>query len=126
MGLLVSVDAPKPLLNAGGIPGDVVVDRGPAELQVDALAGSICRHHEATPGAEFFNLGFSLRVRHSPVDVRHFPGIAQSFKTPYQEVHGVPVFGEDEELLSFESFILNDLTQLLELGLFSGFEYSSG
>ena len=42
--LAVAVDAPHALLQAHGIPGDVVVDHEPAELQVDALAGSLGGH----------------------------------------------------------------------------------
>ena len=37
--LAVAVDAAHALLQPDGVPGDVVVDHQPAELQVDAFAG---------------------------------------------------------------------------------------
>ncbi len=40
--LLVAVDAAHALLEPGGVPGDVVVDHQPAELQIDAFAGRCC------------------------------------------------------------------------------------
>jgi hypothetical protein len=39
--LAVAVDAAHALLQAHRVPGDVVVDHQPAELQVDALAGGL-------------------------------------------------------------------------------------
>src|SRR5947208_1904576 len=42
MFLAIAVDAAHALFEADRVPGDVVVDHEPAELQVDALARGLC------------------------------------------------------------------------------------
>jgi hypothetical protein len=42
-----AVNAPKALLKAVGVPGEIIVDHQVRPLQVDTLAGSVGRHQHA-------------------------------------------------------------------------------
>ena len=59
--LAVAVDAPHALLQAHRVPGDVVVDHEPAELEVDALAGRLGRDQHLAVLAELA-LGVDARA----------------------------------------------------------------
>src|SRR5205807_1339351 len=65
-----TVDAAHALLQPHRVPGDVVVDHQPAELQVDALTGGLGRHHHLTVLAELA-LGVDARARRVAVADLH-------------------------------------------------------
>ena len=116
--LAVAVNPAHPLLQPRRVPGDVVVDHQPAELQVDALAGRVGGDHVA--GAvrppEGRRLALPFPPVHAAVDLRGMAPVAKPFQAPHQVVHGVPVFAEDEPLLVLPFGILQHLAELLELG----------
>ena len=53
-------------------------------------------------------------------------GVAQPFDAPHQEVHGVPVLGEDEPLVVYVERVFEHLAQLLELGFVPGGDERAG
>ena len=73
MGLAVPVDTAHPLLEAGRVPREVVVDHEPAELEVDTLSGSV-RSDEVVGAAiarratEELDLPLTLPVVHAAMD----------------------------------------------------------
>ena len=120
------MDAAHALFQAGGVPGDVVVDHQPAELEIDALAGGVGGDETAGPAfgfrlAEEFHLPLTLLVGHAAVDQGDSPGEAEALKSPNQETGGVAMLGEDDQLFAGELRVAQDALQLLELGLLSGF-----
>ncbi len=89
VGLTVPVGPPHPLLEPGRVPGDVVVHRDPAELEVDPLSRGIRGHQEGGAplrrrSAEALDLGLALPVVHSAVDLGHPAGEAQALQAPDQ------------------------------------------
>ena len=109
--LAVAVDAAHALLQAHGIPRDVVIDHQPAELQVDAFAGGL-GGDEHLGGLPEFPLGedaaagrVAVADLHSAVNLGEGqPPLAQlaeraAFPSVASEViERVLVFGEDEQL----------------------------
>ena len=109
--LAVAVDAAHALLEADGIPGDVVVDHEPAELEVDAFARRLGGHQDLAVLAELA-LGVDARARrvavadlHAAVDLRDGEApLAELAQRPAvlavagQVVERVLVLGEDEQL----------------------------
>src|SRR5439155_1184988 len=80
------------------------------------------RDHDGGPAlcyllAEEAHLLVPLLVRHATVNPRNLPGEAQGLKTHDQELQGIPMLGEDEELFALERGIAHEATQLLEFGL---------
>ena len=101
-----AVDAAQPLLEAGRVPGQVVVDHQVAELEVDAFAGRLRRHANLTAGPEVLLRLFAIARVHPAVD---FAGrIAPGFEMVPQVVQRVAVLGKDEQLAP-------SVLQLLEL-----------
>ena len=108
--LAVAVDAAHALLQADGVPGDVVVDHEPAELEVDAFARRLGGHQDLGLLAEL-PLGVDAgagRVAvadlHAAVDLRDreapLPQLAQRptvLAVAGQVVERVLVLGEDEQ-----------------------------
>src|SRR5690606_32849010 len=68
--LAVAMDAPHALLEAHGVPRDVVVDHQPTELEVDAFASSL-RGDEHLAVLAKLALGIDPRVRRVPVADGH-------------------------------------------------------
>ena len=71
--LTIAVDAAHALFQAGRIPGDVVIDHDPAELEVDPLGRRVGADHEtrapfAAGLAEALDLLLALGVVHAAVD----------------------------------------------------------
>ena len=64
-----AVDAAEALLQAGRVPGQVVIDHQPAELQVDAFAGCLGRHADLLLGAELLLGALPLVRVHAAVDL---------------------------------------------------------
>ena len=103
--LPVAVDASHPLLQAVGIPGDVVVDHQRAELQVDALTRGLGRHHNLRPVAEgVFGLDAGVHIQRT-VDGHHvvtplaqFAQRVLSLAGPGQILQRVLELGEDQQL----------------------------
>ena len=122
--LAVAMDAAHPLLQPRRIPGDVVVHHQPAELQVDPLAGGVGRHQVA--GAAFrdgaakeLDLPVALPIGQAAVNERNATGEAEAFQPAHQELRGVAMLGEDDQLLVPEARIAEHLPQRVELGLVS-------
>ena len=121
--LLVAMDATHPLLKAGRVPRDVVVDHQVAELQIDALASGVGGDQEAgaVGSAKAGHLLFAFRPSHAAVDGGHLIGVAETFNAADKEIHGVSVFGEDQPLLSFGAGCEGAVTVLGVLGVFQHF-----
>jgi hypothetical protein len=120
--LAEAVDAAHALLQPRGIPGDVVVDHPPAELQVDALARRVGGDQEARPAffeqpAEARHLALALLEIHAAVDARDLLGVAQALQSAHQELQGVAVLSEDDQLLVGIPGVAQHLAQLEELRL---------
>ena len=137
--LAVTVDAAHALFQPHWIPGNVVVNHEPAELQVYAFPGGF-RSHEHLGGLAEFALGPDSGVRrvavtnfHGAVDLGHtqaplhqfaqrpaFPSITR------QKIERVLMLGEDEQLhlRVFEDTVIGDqFAQLDQLGFdFSFFQ----
>ncbi len=124
--LAVAMDTAHSLLQTDGVPGDVVVDHQPAELEVDALAGCLGGHHhlgavsvtEDPLGMEARAWGIAVTDLHAAVDL----GDAQAplGEPIYQVVKGVLVLGEDQELgrgVLEHTLIGDHVAKLHELGL---------
>ena len=122
--LAVAVDAAHALLQAGGVPRDVVVGHQGAELQVDALPGGVRGDQVAgaVGAAEALHLPLPLRPGHAAVNLRHPPGVAQPLQAAHQIVQGVPMLGEDQPLLLSAARRLQHFPQLLELGFIAGIQ----
>ena len=111
MFLAVAVDAADPLLQPDGVPGDVVVDHQPAELQVDAFAGRLGGDEHLGRLAELA-LGVDARSRRVAVADLHAAVDLGDGQAPLAElaeraavaavagevVERVLVLGEDEQL----------------------------
>ena len=63
-----AMDAAKPLLQARGVPRQVVVDHQPAELKVDAFAGRFGGDADLLRGAELLLGALALVRIHAAVD----------------------------------------------------------
>ena len=57
-----AVDTPEPLFKPGRVPGQVVIDHQPAELEVDPLAGRLGRDADLLLGAELLLGASSVRA----------------------------------------------------------------
>ncbi len=75
--LAVAVDAAHALLQPDGVPGDVVVDHEPAELEVDAFAGGLGGDQHLGASSRKLALGVDARAGrvavadlHAAVDLR--------------------------------------------------------
>ena len=124
--LPVAVDAPHPLFEARRVPGHVVVRHQPAELEIDALARGVGGDQVAGPAPvrrtpEQLDLGFPLAIVEPAMDEGDLPGESEPFQSAHQELRGVAVLGEDDELLLREGGIGHDRAQLLEFGVLAGF-----
>ncbi len=95
--LTVTVDAAHPLLQPSGVPGQIVVEHQVAELQIDALAGSLGGHHHLFLVMKD-SLGLvALLGRHRPINSSH----AQTppHQVFHQVIESVLRLGEDKQLL---------------------------
>ena len=109
--LAVAVDAAHPLFEPDGVPGDVVVDHEPAELEVDAFARRLGGHQDLGLVAELlFRIDagagcVAVADLHAAVDLRDGkPPLAElAQRTAFLAVGGevvqrLLVLGEDQEL----------------------------
>jgi len=116
------VDAAHPLLQPRRVPGDVVVDHQPAELEVHALARGVGADQVLGSAvgvwrAEQLHLAVALDVVHAAMQPRHLAGEADRLQPVGQVICRVAVLGEHEHLLVAEPRVPHGLQQLLELGL---------
>ena len=96
--LAVAVDAAHALLEAVGVPGDVIVDHEGAELEVDALPARLGGDHHLRLLAELV-LGSDALVE----VLATMQGDHRQAPTPQplgQVIEGLPRLGEDEHLLA--------------------------
>ena len=123
--LPVAVDAPHALLEAVGVPGDVVVEEDVADLQVDPLAGRLGRREYLHRALAELLLGVKPRARlvprtrlHAAVDDRHLETPRVEFLD--EVVERVPELGEEDQPLVRpveESLAPQEFFELGELGL---------
>ena len=102
LGLADAVDAAETLLEAVGVPGQVVVDHEVGALEVDALAGGVGGEEDAhlRVVAEGFFGGVALLPAQSAVDGDDGLFASQSTGDAcMQIVEGIAVFGEDDQFL---------------------------
>ena len=127
------MDASHALLQPHRVPGDVVVDHEPAELEVDALPCCLGRHQhlgrlpEGPLGIDAGAGGVAVADLHAAVDLGD--GEAPGFELADQVVEGVLVLGEDQELhlgVAEDPLLGDHVLELGELGLdLAGFEHLS-
>ncbi len=117
LGLTDAVDAPHALLQAVGVPGDVVVHHQVAELEVDALPGCLGGDHDLRVLAKGALLLDALGELHAAVDHGDVEVLGEVLN---EVVERVAVLGEDQQLLAaivLEALRVDDLEQLGELVL---------
>ena len=100
--LAVAMDTTHALLKPRGIPGHVVVDHHPAELQIDALGRRVGADHEPRPAlgdglAELLDLLLTLAVVHPAVDLSDLAGVPHAVEASDKERERVTVLGEDNQ-----------------------------
>ena len=101
LGLADAVDAAEALLEAVGIPGQVVVDHEVGALEVDAFAGGVVRDHDQDRRVvqEGRHRGLSRLAGEAAVDLDHGLGAAEPGADPVGEVsERVARLGEDDQL----------------------------
>ncbi len=111
--LPVAVDAPHALFQSGRIPGDIVVDHQPADLEIDALTSRVGCHQVGCAALRHWspegrNLLFALLVVHAAVNLRNLFCEPHAFQATHQEIQRVAVFGEDDKLLMLVIRIAQD------------------
>ncbi len=102
LGLADAVDAAEPLLEAVGVPRQVVIDHQVGPLEVDALARGVRGEQHLHLGVvlERFLRLHPLLAAHSAVNDDHgLLAAEQRGDAGLQVVQGVPMLGEDDELL---------------------------
>ena len=103
LGLADAVDAAEALLEAVGVPGQVVVDHQVGALEVDALAGGVGGQQDLHLGIvpEGFLRLHALLAAHAAVD-RHdgLRAAEERRDAALQVVQRVAVLGEDDQLLA--------------------------
>src|SRR5579875_548223 len=125
VGLFVAMDTAHALLQPRRIPWDVVVDHQPAgALQVDAFPRGVGADHISRAAVngwlvEEGYLFLTLQVVHRAVNSGDAAGKAHRFETLDDEVQGIAVLGEDEDLLIAPSRVSNYFAEFLELGVFA-------
>ncbi len=126
--LAVAVDAPQALLETRRVPGDVVVDHQPAELQVDPLAGRVGGDEEAVAAgpAEAVDLRLARRPRHAPVDRGDPARVADALEPPDQVLDRVAVLAEDEPLVAGVARVVEHRAEPFELRLGAGVDQAAG
>ena len=101
-GLADPVNAAESLLDAVRVPRQVVIDHQVRALEIDALAGSIGRQQHLNDGVvleRFLSLGPLLPPHSTVNDDDGVLTAQQRGDALFEIVHGVPVLGEDHELL---------------------------
>ena len=135
LGLADAVDAPEALLQAVGVPRQVVVDHEVGALQVDTLAGGVGRHEDAHVGVLLERLlrAVSLVARHAALDGEHRAGVAQErADLPGEVVERVLVLREDDELLAAPvraehvGVVLQEARELLPLAVLAAHAHVVG
>ena len=119
LGLADAVDAAEALLEAVGVPGQVVVDHQVGALEVDALAGGVGGeqhlHFRVVP--ERLLRLHPLLAAHAAVDHDHGLLAAQQGRDAGLEVvQRVAVLGEDDELLVRRGLRRRDLARAVGTG----------
>ncbi len=105
-----AMDASHALFQARRVPGDIVVDHEPANLQIDAFASRIGRNQvfraafgdRATEECDLF---LTFQVVHTAMDLRNLVCEAESFEPSNQKFECVPVLGEDNQLVILVSWV---------------------
>ena len=125
LGLADPVDAAEALLEAVGVPGQVVVDHQVGALEVDAFAGGVVRDHDqdcrvVQEGVD----GGAARLAGEPaVDLDHGFGAAEAGADLVGEVgERVARLGEDDELAAVaggigHQWLVEDALQLAPFGV---------
>ena len=117
LGLADAVDAAEALLDPVRVPRQVVVDHQVGALQVQALARGVGRDED--PGVDVLGEQFgdlaAFLAADPAVDGDHGVGAAEQAADPFGEVlQGVPVLGEDDDLLAGYHRVVGE--QVAELG----------
>ena len=102
LGLADAVDAAEPLLEAVGVPRQVVIDHQVGPLEVDALARGVRGEQHPHVGVVLERLLClqPLLPAQGAVDDHHgLLAAQQRGDSGLQVVQGVPMLGEDDELL---------------------------
>ena len=99
-----TVNTPHALFQESRIPGDIIVDHEPANLEIDALTSRIGRNQvfRATFGdrtTEECDLFFTLLVALPTMDLRNLVCKAEPLEASYQKFERVPVLGEDDQFV---------------------------
>ncbi|MDP2707627.1 MAG: hypothetical protein Q8O70_09020, partial [Burkholderiales bacterium] len=102
-----AVNAAKPLFQARGVPGKVVVNHQPAELKVDAFTRCFGGDANLARSVEILLGALALVGVHPAVNLRH--GVAPFAEMLAQVFQRVAVLGENEQLAP-------SVGQFLELG----------
>jgi hypothetical protein len=118
-GLAVTVDPAHALLEAVGIPGEVVVDHEAAELEVQTLAGRFGCYHDLRVIAEASFLGDAFGQAHLSVNDRRSE--APSLESPLEGIEGVFELGENKQLFVgvVAEILLDDPPEFLNFGFFA-------
>jgi len=91
-----AVDTAKALLQSRRVPGKVVIDHQPAELQVDAFARRLGGNADLLLGAELLLCTLALVRVHAAVDLAG--GVGPAGERLAHVVECVTVFGENQQL----------------------------
>ena len=127
------MDATHALFQAVRVPGDVIVDHVPAELQVDALASRLGRHQDLAVFPELAlrsdagARGIPIADLHAPVDLgdvqapcTQFPERSASLAVAGQIVQGILVLSEEQEFhlrIAEDASFRDDGLELGQFGL---------
>ena len=125
LGLADAVDAAEALLDAIGVPGQVIVDHEVRALEVDAFAGGIVGDHDQDRGVvqEGRHRGLSRLAGEAAVDLDYGLGAPEAGADPVGEVgERVPRLGKHDQLAAVafgvgHQRLVEDALQLAPLGI---------
>jgi len=119
------VDASHPLFQTCRVPGHVIVNHQPTELQIDAFASGIGGDQivgaavvQRTP--KKLDLCLAVPVVEAAMDQGNLSGESDPFQTAHQKLRCVAVLGEDDEFLPGEGRVAQHSAELLELRILAG------
>ena len=118
--LEIPMNAPHALLQPGRIPRYVVIDHDPAELEIDAFAGSISTDKETSAAlieglSESLHLLFALKVLHASMNLGDLPRVTHAAKSSHEEFERVAVLCEDDQFFAAEPRVRQDFPKFIEL-----------
>ncbi len=91
------MDTAHSLFESIGIPRQIVIDHQSAELKINALCGSISRHHDLCCITEVLFLFPPIHHFHATVD--HGDLHTEPFQMALERQHRILELAEDEQLL---------------------------